>query len=438
MNWLFYLLQVNLYLVLFFGFYRFFLAKETFFNTNRGYLVLSAALSFFIPVMQFAWVRKLFVAEGVHDSVVNLYAMQGTLIRPSVEVSGMNWGQLLAFVYITGVLIALIRFSLNLVYLGKLMRGKLKGELSNQAFSFFGFLSVTNDLPKRSTIVQHEYVHIRQLHSADVLLFELVAIFNWFNPIVYAYKQSIRLIHEFIADEIASQEEASKADYALLLFHQQFGLQPVPLTNTFFNPSLLKLRIAMLQKERSDRDSLLKYGFIAPLFLLMLTLSSATLATKSLAKVEKQMEEISKQTVAPKVPTRTAQEVLANDGINLSSAFIVSPSIAEEMNTKGKKVDETDQPASFKGGLEGLAMYLSTNLKYPAEAQAKKITGKVYIQLVVNVNGKASDFKVLKGLGGGCQEEALRVLQQVEGWIPALSKGKSVSSTLVIPINFML
>jgi TonB family protein len=255
---------------------------------------------------------------------------------------------------------------------------------------------------------------------------------------VYAYKQSIRLIHEFIADEIASQEEASKADYALLLFHQQFGLQPVPLTNTFFNPSLLKLRIAMLQKERSDRDSLLKYGFIAPLFLLMLTLSSATLATKSLAKVEKQMEEISKQTVAPKVPTRTAQEVLANDGINLSSAFIVSPSIAEEMNMKGKKVDETDQPASFKGGLEGLAMYLSTNLKYPAEAQAKKITGKVYIQLVVNVDGKASDFKVLKGLGGGCQEEALRVLQQVEGWIPALSKGKSVSSTLVIPINFML
>lgn len=438
MNWLFYLLQVNLYLVLFFGFYRFFLAKETFFNTNRCYLVLSAALSFFIPVMQFAWVRKLFVAEGVHDSVVNLYAMQGTLIRPSVEVSGMNWGQLLAFVYITGVLIALIRFSLNLVYLGKLMRGKLKGELSNQAFSFFGFLSVTNDLPKRSTIVQHEYVHIRQLHSADVLLFELVAIFNWFNPIVYAYKQSIRLIHEFIADEIASQEEASKADYALLLFHQQFGLQPIPLTNTFFNPSLLKLRIAMLQKERSDRDSLLKYGLIAPLFLLMLTLSSATLATKSLAKVEKQMEEISKQRVAPKVPTRTAQEVLANDGINLSSAFIVSPSIAEEMNTKVQKVDETDQPASFKGGLEGLAMYLRTNLKYPAEAQAKKITGKVYIQLVVNVDGKASDFQVLKGLGGGCQEEALRVLRQAEGWIPALSKGKPVSSTLVIPINFML
>ena len=438
MNWLFYLLQVNLYLVLFFGFYRFFLAKETFFNTNRGYLVLSAALSFFIPVMQFAWVRKLFVAEGVHDSVVNLYAIQGMLIRPSVEASGMNWGQLLAFVYITGVLIALIRFSLNLVYLGKLMRGKLKGELSNQAFSFFGFLSVTNDLPKRNTIVQHEYVHIKQLHSADVLLFELVAIFNWFNPIVYAYKQSIRLIHEFIADEIASQEEASKADYALLLFHQQFGLQPVPLTNTFFNPSLLKLRIAMLQKERSDRDSLLKYGLIAPLFLLMLTLSSATLATKSLAKVEKQMEQLSKQTVAPKVPTRTAQEVLANDGIDLSSAFIVSPSIAEEMNAKEKKVDETDQPASFKGGLEGLAMYLRTNLKYPAEAQAKKIAGKVYIQLVVNVDGKASDFQVLKGLGGGCQEEALRVLRQAEGWIPALSKGKPVSSTLVIPINFML
>lgn len=438
MNWLFYLLQVNLYLVLFFGFYCFFLAKETFFNINRGYLVLSAALSFFIPVMQFGWVRNLFVTEGVHKSVVNLYAMQHILIRPSVEVSGMNWGQLLAFVYITGVLIALIRFSLNIAYLGKLMRGKLEGEVSKQAFSFFGFLSVAKHLPKRHTIIQHEYVHIKQLHSADVLLFELVAIFNWFNPVVYAYKQRIRLVHEFIADEIACREEASKADYAMLLFNQQFGLQPLPLTNNFFNHSLLKLRITMLQKERSNRESLLKYGFIAPLFMLMLTLSSATLATKSLANVEKQMEQISKQTIAPSAPTRTAKEVLANDGINLSNAFIVSPSIAEEMNMKEKKVDETEQEASFKGGLNGLGMYLSTNLKYPAEAQAKKISGVVYIQFVVNTDGKASDFKVVKGLGGGCQEEALRVLQQVDTWIPALSKGKPVRSTLVIPINFML
>lgn len=194
----------------------------------------------------------------------------------------------------------------------------------------------------------------------------------------------------------------------------------------------------MLQKERSNRESLLKYGFIAPLFMLMLTLSSATLATKSLANVEKQMEQISKQTIAPSAPTRTAKEVLANDGINLSNAFIVSPSIAEEMNMKEKKVDETEQEASFKGGLNGLGMYLSTNLKYPAEAQAKKISGVVYIQFVVNTDGKASDFKVVKGLGGGCQEEALRVLQQVDTWIPALSKGKPVRSTLVIPINFML
>ena len=93
-----------------------------------------------------------------------------------------------------------------------------------------------------------------------------IGLFCWFNPVLLAYKKSIREIHEFMADHVAARHEASKAEYAMLLFSQQFGVIPSQLTNHFFDESMLKLRIKMLMKPRSPRTALYKYGFIAPLF----------------------------------------------------------------------------------------------------------------------------------------------------------------------------
>jgi beta-lactamase regulating signal transducer with metallopeptidase domain len=287
MNWLNYLLQVNLYLVLFYGFYRLLLRSETFFNLNRGYLVASAALAFFIPLMQSEWVRSWFVTEQVSQTISTLYDPQMMYIQASTsEVRAMTMDEMIAFCYIVGILLGIARFGGNLVFLGQMMKQKTQGESSKRAFSFFNVLFVSKELKSRSTIMKHEFVHIRQLHSADVMLFELIAIFNWFNPVVYLYKSSIKHIHEFIADEVASQNEASKADYAMLLFQEQFGVEAIPLTNNFFNQSLLKLRIKMLHKQRSNQTAMMKYGLIAPLFMLIIVVSSATLATKPIQKID--------------------------------------------------------------------------------------------------------------------------------------------------------
>jgi TonB family protein len=130
------------------------------------------------------------------------------------------------------------------------------------------------------------------------MIFEIIAILNWFNPVVYLYKKDIKHIHEFIADDIAAQNEKSKLDYAMLLFTQEFGLQPDQLTNSFFTHSTLKRRIQMLSKPKSHRIMILKYWLSVPLFVLMLVLSSAGIAkNKVLDLVEVQLSDLNKKSI---------------------------------------------------------------------------------------------------------------------------------------------
>ncbi|MDZ7900528.1 MAG: TonB family protein [Arcicella sp.] len=448
MNWLNYLLQVNLYLVLFYGFYRLLLRSETFFNLNRGYLVASAALAFFIPLMQSDWVRSWFVTEQVSQTISTLYDPQIMYIQASAsQVHTMTMGEIMAFCYIIGIMLGIARFGGNLVFLGQMMKQKTQGESSKRAFSFFNVLFVSKELKNRSTIMKHEFVHIRQLHSADVMLFELIAIFNWFNPVVYLYKSSIKHIHEFIADEVASRNEASKAEYAMLLFQEQFGVQAIPLTNNFFNQSLLKLRIKMLHKSRSTETALMKYGLIAPLFMLMIVVSSATLATKPIQKIEEIVKEVSAKD-APIINDKTVVEAVtennpADPNLDLSKAYVISPALVDEVRNYGKKdttvvFNTVEQNAEYPGGMAAFGKYLQENLKYPEAAQKANYSGKVYIQFIVNTDGSANDFEVLKSAEYGCSEEALRVLKTIPKWVAGEQSGRKVRSRFTIPISFQL
>ncbi|MBC7891039.1 MAG: hypothetical protein H7Y12_02385, partial [Sphingobacteriaceae bacterium] len=257
MNALHYLLQANLYLALFYGFYWLWLRRETFHQLNRAYLLAAAALSLFIPVLQSDWVRSWFLTERVHEVVYTYYDLDAVFVTALPQQAvGLTWGDAFAFVYMAGVLVGLGRISFQLAHLQRFL-SRRKSTAGRMAFSFFNHLVVGRHLAGRDTILIHERVHARQLHSADVLLVELLAIFNWFNPAVYAYRQSLRAVHEFIADQHASRHAPTKADYALLLFTKQFGISP-QLTNSFFSQSLLRRRVAMLQKAHSPRRALLK------------------------------------------------------------------------------------------------------------------------------------------------------------------------------------
>lgn len=96
-----------------------------------------------------------------------------------------------------------------------------------------------------------------------------------------------------------------------------------------------------------------------------------------------------------------------------------------------------DMP-SFPGGEAELFKYLGKSIKYPQMAQDASISGVVYVTFVVGKDGKISDAKVLRGIGGGCDEEALRVVRSMPAWKPGKQRGKPVTVQYNLPIRFTL
>lgn len=95
-----------------------------------------------------------------------------------------------------------------------------------------------------------------------------------------------------------------------------------------------------------------------------------------------------------------------------------------------------ENSASFPGGLQAWGRYLSKNLKYPLEAKKKRLEGRVYVQFIVERDGSLSEIKVVKSLGSGCDEEALRVIKMMPKWEPATKKGVTVRQRMIQNILF--
>ena len=305
MNWVSYLIQLNLYLVLFYTFYWVFLKNETFFNLNRAYLVGAAVFSALIPLIKPEWFTKSEISNQLQYNWTNanMVVMQGFASPVNEEVKWVL-GDYLTLIYVVITAALIVNLAIKLVKVSRLLRLKNHPE----AFSFFNKIWVNKQLPQFDEITKHELTHAKHLHSADILFFEIICIINWFNPVCYVYKRAVKHIHEFIADEQAVKNSNQVYDYAMLLFNKSFGVNPNQLTNNFFNQSMLKRRIQMLQKEKSKKVAILKYGLSVPLFLLAMVLSSATISKnetiEQVAEVLKPKLEISEILVPEKEGTR--------------------------------------------------------------------------------------------------------------------------------------
>ena len=110
----------------------------------------------------------------------------------------------------------------------------------------------------------------------------------------------------------------------------------------------------------------------------------------------------------------------------------------QEANEKGEVFTIVEKPAQFKGGMGEFARWLQANLTYPDEAKRMGVMGKVFVQFVVNSDGSVSDVKLVRGIGFGCNDEALRIMNMCPDWIPGEQRGIAVRQMLVIPITFNL
>ncbi|GAB3642878.1 M56 family metallopeptidase [Spirosoma arcticum] len=412
MNTLPYFLNASLYLLLFYGCYWLLLRRNTFFGLNRMYLLLSVGLSVMLPLV----------------SLPNEWSMSsqttgGTVTLPTfvvgantaAQTNGLTTDQWFWLIYGLGVAVMLVRLSLNgravfrLIRSGSVERGReyTLVRLSNDCVPSFSFgrylvLNQTDAQTEPDALLRHEEAHIHQRHTADILFIEIVRAAFWFNPMLLLYKRSLQEVHEFLADEAVAQT-APRPDYAQQLVAYALNVPSAVLTTPFVSVSTLKQRIVMLQKPQTHRRALLSYALVLPLAGLL------TLCT--------QPDRDQPQSEAGLAKARTA----------------VKP-----VKVEGKIFDAVEESPTFPGGMKKLGEFLGQNLKYPIAAEKAKAEGPVFVNFVLTKEGDITDVKILKGIGFGADEEAVRVMNQMPRWNPAKHGGKEVNVRYNLPIRFQL
>ena len=414
-----YVLECVAFQLLFLMIYDFFLKKETFFQWNRAYLIVTYALSLLLP-----WVKiEAFSTElpatfqGYSDFLWSLEQSPvtvGTTIDSDLHVS---WQQVF---FLTGIVIATFWFLIKLWRLYQLRR---KGEVtyfkhftqivlphSNEAFSFFRSIFLGDEVLKKeyNVIVSHELVHIRQRHSLDLLFFELMRIVGWFNPLVYIYQQRITELHEFIADAHVPKTER-KAHYNLLL-SQVFESGNISFVNHFFKNSLIKKRIVMLQKSKSKKVWQLKYLLLVPLVLGMLFYTSCEQNEKEGLKSEEEATALKTEMDA------------------------VSFAEIDEVPVFPNCEDADDKKACFSTMLH---QHISKNFRYPEDAQELGLQGRVNIMFTIDENGSVGDIKK-RGPHFLLEDEAERIIGKLPQMQPGINDGAPVKTVYSIPISFRL
>lgn len=309
-------------LTLFYSVYWIFLKKETYFKLNRFYLIFSVAASLLIPLLNINTTNPI-----ANDSLITTYLikpvnqyeqgfsdnmnynhrahakgflpiknefnennsetaeeglsemkMNSSQILPGERKSSedTNWLSIVITVYFIGMSVFLVRFIANFILIFRYVLKYKSQRFTNlkiikldrklAPFSFFNYIFLgNNEYPEveYKKIIAHEQVHIQQKHSIDLIFFELLLIFQWFNPFVWFYKNSVKINHEYLADRGTLDSGIDLSSYQYSLLNQALLANNFEVVSSY-NFSVKK-RITMMMKKRSSKFSHMKLTITLPI-----------------------------------------------------------------------------------------------------------------------------------------------------------------------------
>jgi len=414
-----YILECLAFQLVFLLTYDLFLKKETFFQWNRAYLLGTFALSLIMP-----WVKiqalQTTMPQELETTTVFLTQLNGVVLGPGVEEASflerIPWpylvlgvGSILAFIWFVYKLIQIRRLRHKSVVENYQDFTKVTVPKSTSAFSFFRNIFMGEEIQKdkEANILAHELVHVKQWHTLDLLFFELARIVFWFNPLVYIYQNRLAELHEFIADEKAVKQ--NKAAHFEMLLSEAFHTQNISFVNQFFNKSLIKKRIVMLQKKKSKAVWQLKYVLLLPLILGMLVYTSC----------ETNKEDGTSESI---------------DQVSLSMDKEIPFGVIDEVPVFPGCEDAEDKRACFQ---EKIQRHIQKNFRYPEAAEQQGIEGRVATIFTIDTEGNILDIK-MKGPDKLLEEETERILSKLPKMKPGKQDGYPVNVPFSIPITFKL
>jgi TonB family protein len=448
--------------------YVVFLRRETFFRLNRIFLLGSLFFSVLLPFLKFRIyepqpVMLSEVTVTPYRNVLEAVTIYGQDLSVTVEQTIIS-ATLLIWIYLAGLLLFLAILFYRVIRIIFVIRKNevQKSEhlklvfLENECspFSFLNYVFISRPLQNRDgydRMMAHEIEHIKQGHSFDVLILEMLTAFQWFNPFMWMLRRAIRENHEFLADHAVLTSGVNRGYYKKLLLNQFAGGQLVLSNN--FNYSLIKNRIKMMSKIKSPKIAHVK---------IILGVLTAVALIIMFACEQKEMSEIQPVPEPDELKVTFLDDKLKISGeaddlerikklmdgsreFSLETDSIGNLLLVKKEAVTPKTLDTEEQiffivedMPEFPGGEPELRKFIANNIEYPAIAQEKGIQGRVYVTFVVDKNGEVANARIARGVDPSLDKEALRVVNSLPKWTPGKQRGEAVNVSYTVPINFAL
>ena len=276
-----YQLKVAVIMAVFYIFFRLLLIKDTWHRLNRIVLLSTALLSLLLPVC----IITIHKTEVLPMPMTQLMqAVSSTPAQPSTPW----WHIALMTVYAAGVVFVLVRVLESALRVRSIIRHARK-EVSSDgttvfvmpgndpSFSWMGHIVISEaDWSNHETaVIDHEKAHVTLRHSIDVLITDIIAALQWFNPAIWMLRIDLRAVHEYEADDAVLRSGTDLRSYQYLLISKAAAMNGYTIANNF-NHSILKNRIFMMEKVTSTRRSLLRALYLLPLVCISLALNAQT------------------------------------------------------------------------------------------------------------------------------------------------------------------
>ena len=426
-DFLIYLAQSSLCLAALYLIYKVAMSHETLHVFNRVILLGSVILSALLPLCRVKVVKEYDAAPTVASIEVDDMVLVDNVPELGIDFVSL-FKDIAVAAFIIGVAFMLVRLAVGIYSVWRLIHSGRVSVITDDVtltvvsklstpFSWFGHIVASEEDMKvyRDMILSHELAHIRLRHSWDVLFIDVALCLWWFNPAMWLLRRELQSLHEYQADDAVLNEGVDARNYQMLLIKRAAGARLHSVANCL-NHSNLKNRITMMCKKNSSRWAAAKALLVLPVVAISLSAFATTVYVP--------------REVQDKVTENSVNEQISQTESNASAM--------QESQQDDRPWIKVEKMPTFDGGksLVGFQNWIQNNIRYPKEALAKGVGGRVIFQFVVERDGTPSSFNVLKSPDKSLADEVERVFKTSPKWEAGEQGGKKVRVLYTVPVVF--
>ena len=467
-----YSLKVSVFLIAFYLMFKLLMSRETLHRANRFLILGTMLLSFALPFchLTVSADSPAVVSRSVSQSVVML---EEVIVGGGTATRAIDWRTAAVIAFYAGIAVCFVRMIVSIIGVLRIVRRGQRQQLDDGSvlvvvdneqapFSWVKYIIISRKDHEENLqqVLAHEQAHIRYRHSIDLLVCDVLCCLQWFNPAIWLLRQELCAVHEYEADKAVLDSGINAKQYQILLIKKAAGGKWYSIANSF-NHSKLKYRITMMSRKKSSGWTMVKALYVLPIA------AFAAIAFANCSKTEGEGnknltdlltdEQYQRLVDAARENGFQSGEIpFVNENGELKTLYLHSDGTLTQITKDEPKMEKAaedykvlpnfskdiflvvEEMPEFPGGDLEMRKFIAMNVQYPEEAKEEKISGKVFVQFVVNEEGNVENVGIARSVDPFLDKAAMDAVKSMPQWKPGKQSGKNVKVGFVVPINFQI